>query len=361
MTVRMILRLGALMIWLAACGGTSGDAGSGGGNGGRSAPPATAVEVSAAFTDTVVDAIVATGQIEAIQQIALRPDAEGRIVGLLVDEGAMVEQGAPLIKIDDAELKAQVERARADNDLARQALDRTRQLLSQKAAAPADLERAEAAARSAQASLDLLQLRLDRTVVRAPFAGVVGQRRVSLGDYVTTSTQLLTLQTIAPARATFSVPERYAAELKPGERVEFQVAALPGKRFDARVDFVDPVITLPGRTITVKAVTANSAHSLRPGMFIEARLATGMRPRATIIPEEAIAPTASASWVWVVVDGKATRREVELGIRMPGFVEVRSGIEPGDLVVTGGQDRLVEGAAVKPTEVDRRPEGVHER
>jgi membrane fusion protein (multidrug efflux system) len=356
----MILRLGVLVIWSTACG-AKGSSSPGGGKGGGAAPPATAVEVSTAFSDTVVDAIVATGQIEALQQVELRPDAEGRIVGLLVDEGAMVEQGAPLLKIDDAELKAQVERAQADFDLARQALDRTRQLLTQKAAAPADLERAEAAARGSQASLDLLKLRLARTVVRAPFAGVVGQRHISQGDYVTSSTQLLTLQTIAPARATFSVPERYAADLKVGENVEFQVAALPGKRFDGRVDFVDPVITLPGRTITVKAVTANSAHTLRPGMFIEARLTTGMRPRATIIPEEAIAPTASAAWVWLVVDGKATRREVELGIRMPGFVEVRNGVEPGDLVVIGGQDRLIEGAPVKPTEVNRRPQGVHEQ
>ncbi len=359
MTVRMILLVGALVVLPSACGGKPGNNAPGGGMGPSGAPP-TAVEVSAAFADTVVDAIVATGQIEAIQQIQLRPDVEGRLVDLLVQEGAIVEKGAPLVKIDDAELKAQVERARADFDLARQALDRTRQLLGQKAAAPADLERAEAAARSSKASLDLLQLRLTRTTVLAPFAGVVGQRRVSLGDYVTTSTQLLTLQTIAPARATFSVPERYAAELRRGAKVEFHVAALPGKRFDAQVDFVDPVITLPGRTITVKALTANSARSLQPGMFIEARLTIGVRPHATVIPEEAISPTASASWVWVVADGKATRREVELGVRMPGFVEVLKGVDVGDRVVIGGQDRLVEGAAVKPTDINRRPPAVHE-
>lgn len=357
----MILLLGAVVLLPGACGGKPGADAPGGGKGAPAGMPPLAVEVSAAFTDTVVDAIVATGQIEAIQQIQLRPDVEGRIVDLLVQEGAVVAKGAPLVQIDDAELKAQVERARADYDLARQALDRSRQLLAQKAAAPADLERAEAAARSSSASLDLLQLRLTRTVVLAPFAGVVGQRRVSLGDYVTSSTQLLTLQTIAPARATFSVPERYAAELRSGERVEFQVAALPGKRFDAQVDFVDPVITLPGRTITVKAITANSAHTLQPGMFIEARLTIGLRPRATIIPEEAISPAASASWVWVVVDGKATRREVELGVRMPGFVEVRQGIDAGDRVVVGGQDRLVEGAPVKPTDVNRRPQETHDR
>jgi membrane fusion protein (multidrug efflux system) len=354
--VRPLLWCGVLLVLGSACG-SKGDAPASTKGAPAGAPP-TAVEVSAAFTDTVVDAIVATGQIEALQQIQLRPDVEGRVVEPLVAEGTVVAQGAPLVKIDDAELKAQVERARADRDLARQALERTRQLLGQKAAAQADLERAEAAARSSQASLDLLELRLARTVVRAPFAGVVGQRHISIGDYVTTSTPLLALQTVSPARATFSVPERYAAELKPGQRVEFQVAALPAERFEGRVDFVDPVITLPGRTLTVKALTANSSRKLKPGMFIEARLATETRPRAVVIPEEAISPTASASWVWVVVDGKATRREVELGVRMPGFVEIRKGIEPGDLVVIGGQDRIFEGAAVKPTEIARRPQAV---
>src|SRR5262249_20601576 len=159
----------------------------------------------------------------------------GRIVDMTFKEGAAVAKGDPLFKIDDAELKAQVERARADRDLAKQALDRTRQLVSDKAAAAAELERAEATQRSSQASLDLLELRLARTVVRAPFGGVVGQRLVSVGDYVNTSSQLLTLQTVSPQRVTFAVPERYAAALKEGQRVAFKVAALPEQSFEARV------------------------------------------------------------------------------------------------------------------------------
>lgn len=347
----------ATAILLVACG-KGGDAPPAGGPG--SGPPAVPVEVTTAFTDTVIDAIVATGQIEAIQQIELRPDIEGRVVDLMFREGGRVAAGTPLVKIDDAELKAQVERARADRDLAKQSLERTRQLLADKAAAPADLERTEATARSSQASLDLLELRLARTVVRAPFAGVIGKRLVSLGDYVNSSSRLLSLQTVSPQRVVFSVPERYAGSLKLGQRVAFQVAALSSKSFAARVDFVDPVVTLPGRTITVKALADNGAGDLQPGMFIEARLATEVRGSAIIIPEEAVAPTSGASWVWVLEGDKVNRREVELGVRSPGFVEVRKGIDLGDRVVVGGLDRLSPGATVKPTEVARRPQGARE-
>ena len=221
--------------------------------------PAMPVEVVVARTDTVVDAILATGQIEAMQSIELRPDIEGRIAEILVREGATVSRGQELFKVDDAELKAEVARAEAERDLARQAFARTRELLAQKASSQSELERAEATSRSTEAQYQLLKVRLDRTTVRAPFCGVAGQRRVSLGDYVTTSDPLMVLQTVSPQRAVFQVPERYADQLDVGQRVTFRVAALPGREFAGRVDFVDPVVQLPGRTITVKAQVPNPA------------------------------------------------------------------------------------------------------
>ena len=250
--------------------------------------------------------------------------------------------------MDDAELKAQVARAEADRDLARQSLARTRDLLGQKASSQSELERAEATARSNEAQLALLTIRLERTVVRAPFAGVVGQRFVSLGDYVTTDTRLLSLQTVSPQRAVFQVPERYAQQLKVGQQVTFRVAALRGREFAGRVDFVDPTVQLPGRTITVKALVPNPKRELQPGMFIEVRLATAVRPEAVVVPEDAIIPLQGSNYVWVVANGKATRRQVDLGVRTPGFVEARSGVEPAEQVVVGGQERLAEGAPGRP-------------
>jgi membrane fusion protein, multidrug efflux system len=315
--------------------------------------PAMPVEVATARTDTVVDAILASGQVEAIQAVELRPEIEGRLARILVREGAEVEKGTPLFKVDDGELTAEVARAEADRDLARQALERTHELIDQRASSQADLERAEAMARSTRAQYDLLALRLERTTVRAPFAGVVGQRFVSVGDYVKTDTRLATVQTVNPQRASFQVPERYAAALKVGQRVVFRVAALPGKEYMGIVDFVDPVVQLPGRTITVKAETPNPKRELQAGMYIDARLATDVRPAAVVIPEDAILPIQGSSFVWVAKDGKATRRQAGLGVRTPGWVEIRSGVEPGEQVVVGGQERLSEGAPVAPKVVER--------
>lgn len=356
------VRFAALVI-LGACGGSAetppagaaGNAGAGTPPGARGPGGPIPVEVVLVRTDTVVDAITATGQIEPLQSIELRPEVDGRLVQIMVREGALVTQGTPLFKVDDGELKAQVDRAQADRDLAQQALTRTRALLADKAAAPADVERAEAQMRSTQAALDLLQLRLDRTVVRAPFTGVAGQRLASLGDYVNNSTRLITLQTVHPQRAAFQVPERYADQLKVGQRVLFRVAALPGRDFTGTVDFVDPRVQLPSRSITIKALVPNPRRELASGMFIEARLQTATRPSALVIPEDAVSPFAGAIFVWVINGTKAERREVVLGVRTPGYVEIQRGLTLGEQVVVGGTDRLQPGAEVRTTVVDRDP------
>jgi membrane fusion protein (multidrug efflux system) len=312
------------------------------------------VDAEPAVSDTVTETIRATGQIEAEQQIELRPEIEGRIVEIAAGEGREVPRGAPLFKIDDVQLRAQVARLEAERDLAQQELERARELIARNASSEADLQRAEASARSAQAQLDLQLVRLERTTVRAPFAGVVGARLVSLGDYVTTQTRLTTLQSVDPQRTVFAVPERYAERLALGQRVQFSVAAIRNRTFTGTVDFVDPVVQLPGRTITVKASVPNRDRLLRPGMFIEAQLATESRPDAVVIPEQAVLPLTGEDYVWVIVDGKATRRRVTLGVREPGIVEVRDGVATGELVVTGGLERLAEGASVRVTEGERR-------
>ena len=340
---------------LAACGGDAEPAGGPGGGGPGGGMPAMPVEVAVARTDTVTDAIAATGEIEAMQSIELRPDVDGRITQIYVREGSAVARGAALFKIDDAELRAQLARWEAERDLAQQNLTRTRGLLEQRASSQAELERAEATARSAEAQAQLLRVQVARTPVRAPFAGVAGARSVSIGDYVTTQTPLITLQTVNPQRAVFTVPERHAAALGRGQKVAFRVAALPGREFEGTVDFVDPVVQMPGRTIMVKAVVPNGTRELQSGMFIEARLATEVRPSAVVIPEDAVIPLQGQNFVWVVKDGKAGRRQVELGVRTTGFVEVRAGIEPGEQVVVGGVAMLQEGAPVQARVVDRTP------
>lgn len=320
--------------------------------GGPPAMPPMPVDVDTARRQSVVDAVRATGRIEAVNAIELRPDEQGRVTQLLFREGQSVAAGTPLVKIDDAMLKAQSERAKADRDLATQQLERVRRLRAQNAASPADLERVEAAARSADASLALLELQIERSTVRAPFGGAIGQRFVSVGDYVTPATRLLTLQTVNPQRAVIEVPERYAILLRRGQIVEFTVASQEGRTHRARVDFIDPVVQTEGRTILVKASAPNPGGQLKPGMFIEARLATATRANAIVVPEDAVQPLRSANVVWAVVDGKASRRVVTLGVRQAGLVEVVSGVQAGETVVVGGLERMGEGLPVAP-----RPRG----
>jgi membrane fusion protein (multidrug efflux system) len=319
--------------------------------------PPMPVDVDTARQQPMVDAVRATGRIEAEQAIELRPDEQGRVTGLLFREGQYVDSGTALVKIDDAMLLAQRERATADRDLARQQLERVRRLRAQNASSPADLERAEAAGRSADAALSLLELQIERTTVRAPFAGVVGQRFVSVGDYVTTSTRLVTLQTVNPQRAVIEVPERHAVRLRRGQTVEFTVAAQPNRVFRANVDFIDPVVEDERRTILVKARAPNPSGLLKPGMFIEARLATDTRANAIVVPEDAIQPLRAANVVWVIQDGKANRRVVQLGARAEGIVEIVSGVEAGEQVVVGGLERMGEGLPVAARARGQSPAG----
>ncbi|HXG98342.1 MAG TPA: efflux RND transporter periplasmic adaptor subunit [Gemmatimonadales bacterium] len=337
----------------AACKKANSAAGGGGGPGGPGGF-AMPVEVAAALRDTVVDAIAATGQIEAIQSIELRPEVSGRITDILVREGQEVADSTPLFKVDDAELKAQVAQADAERQLSRQALERTKGLIAQNASSTSDLEQAEARSRGADANYDLLKTRLDRTVVRAPFGGVVGRRLVSIGTYVSPQTPLITLQSVNPQYASFDVPERYADRLRRGQLVSFQVAALPGRNFSGEVVFVDPVVALPGRTILIKARVPNSEHQLQAGMFIEARLATDLRPNAVVVPEDALLPMQGATFIWVIKAGKADRRQVSVGVRTAGWAEIQSGVEAGDSVVVGGGERLFPTAPVMARLVERR-------
>jgi membrane fusion protein (multidrug efflux system) len=188
----------------------------------------------------------------------------------------------------------------------------------------------------------------------------VGRRLVSIGSYVNSQTPLISLQSVNPQHAVFQVPERYAERLRLGQLVSFQVAAIPGTNFSGEVVFVNPVVELPSRTIVIKAEVPNPERQLQAGMFIEARLATDIRPTAVIVPEDAVLPLQGQTFIWVKKEGKADRRPVTLGVRTSGWVEVLSGLEAGDSVVVGGTMMLFPGANLMAQVVQRsrgRPTG----
>ena len=352
--VRLILILAILVVGVGfvaiRAGVLGGDSAQQGGpmGGMQGDMPPMPVDMAVAQVGDVVDAVQANGRIEAVDAVDLAPDEPGRVTALLFREGQEVEAGTPLVRIDDAMLRAQAERARADLDLAQQQLARVQRLRAERAAAPADLERAEAAARSAAAALAVLELQIERTTVRAPFSGVVGQRHVSVGDYVTVGTPLLSLQTMDPQHVVIAVPERYAGGLSRGQTIEFTVAAETARVFRATVDFIDPTVQAESRTIVVKALAQNRDRRLKPGMFVDARLATRSRSGAILVPEDAIQPLRTANVVWAMSDGRASRRVVQLGTRRNGLVEILSGVSAGEMVVVGGLERMAEGMPIAP-------------
>jgi membrane fusion protein, multidrug efflux system len=313
----------------------------------RRGASAIPVEIAPAELGTIRERIEAVGSTLARQAVDIVALSSGRIAEIAFRPGERVEAGAVLIRLDDQAEQAAVAEARAMLREAELALDRARKLRTNNTVAQATVDELEAAYLGAKARLDGAEKQLADRTVRAPFAGVVGQRFVSAGDYVTSASRLLTLQTVDPQRAVIEVPERHAVDLRRGQTVEFTVAARPGRVFRAQVEFVDPVVQTENRTILVKARAANPDHVLRPGMFIEARLATSTRPNAIVVPEDAVQPLRTANVVWAIVDGKASRRIVQLGARAQGRVEVLSGVNAGELIVVGGLERMAEGMAVK--------------
>jgi membrane fusion protein (multidrug efflux system) len=211
------------------------------------------------------------------------------------------------------------------------------------------LDRAQAGLALASANLDLAEARLSQTVVTAPFAGLVGQRRVDLGAYVQDGDTIVTLVDVDPLEIEFAVPERHVGRLAPGADITLQVTSHPGTTLTGEVTFIAPEVDPVNRTATVKARLPNPNRVLRPGQFASVELPLERRPRAVVVPEEAIVSDGEQALVYVVQDGVATARPVETGLRIPGHVEIRTGLTAGEHIVRTGHEKL---DRERPTTVD---------
>ncbi|HSH42781.1 MAG TPA: efflux RND transporter periplasmic adaptor subunit, partial [Arenicellales bacterium] len=199
---------------------------------------------------------------------------------------------------------------------------------------------------SARAAEQLSQARLDKTDVAAPFAGILGLRRVSPGDYVTPGQDLVNLEDIDPIKVDFRIPERFLSSLAAGQTIRVRVDAFPDRAFDGEVYAIDPQIDPGGRSIAIRARIDNADRVLRPGLFARVRLIVAERPESLVVPEQAIVPRGEQRYVFRVVDDQAVLTEVRLGQRQAGDVEVLDGLDDGDIVVTAGQLKIRDGSAV---------------
>ncbi len=306
-----------------------------------------AVEVAAVKPTRVQEDAVAIGTLRSNESVVVRPEISGRISAIDFVEGRPVEQGQLLVALDASVYAAEVQQAKANLALAETNFRRTTELEREKFVSPNAKDQALNALRVAQATLALAEARLAKTEIRAPFAGVIGIRQVSVGDYVKEGQDLVTLEDISSLKVDFRLPELLLAELKRGQAVEVTSDALPGRSYTATLDAIDPLIDQNGRAVILRARLRNSDGQLRPGMFVRTRVILAERPRALTVPEEALIPIGADQYVFRVADGKAARVKVKTGLRRDARVEITEGLQAGDTVVTAGQIKLRDGTAVR--------------
>jgi len=320
---------------------------------GAPGPPgggAMAVPVETAHVEVgpIQRRLSAVGSLRSNESVVIRPEVAGRIAEIRFEEGHRVEQGQILVVLDDSVPRAEVEQVEAALVLSRANHERAIDLLQRGAGTTKARDETLAQLRADEAALELAKARLDKTVIRAPFDGVVGLRRVSVGDFVDVGRDIVNLEQIDPLKADFRVAEVYLAAVGPGQQIALSADAFPGESFAGEVYAIDPLIDESGRSIVLRARLPNRDDRLRPGLFVRVTLVLNERDDAIQVPEQALVPQGQDQFVFRVVDGKAALTKVTAGIRRDGMVEITEGLGPEDEVVTAGQLKIRDGAEVKP-------------
>ena len=319
----------------AKAGGTSGPA-----------PGAVAVEAVKVARMALPQTITAVGSLRSDESITVRPEVAGRINAILFGEGQRVAKGATLVRLDPSINEADTQQARANLKLAKSKFDRATDLAKSNFISGQAKDEAENNLRVAEASLQLAEAKLAKTEIKAPFAGIIGLRVMSVGDYVKEGADIVNLESIDPLKVDFRVPEIYLRQVQVGQPLEVTLDALPGKSYEGRVFAINPLVDANGRAIVIRAVVKNADTALRPGMFARVRLITRDQQDALVLPEQAIVPQGDEQYVFKVVDGKAFRTKVAVGQRRDGKVEITGGLATGDMVVSAGQAKLRDGVIV---------------
>ncbi|MDY0071194.1 MAG: efflux RND transporter periplasmic adaptor subunit [Thauera sp.] len=304
-----------------------------------------AVEVQA---QALNDEVSAVGSLISNESVLLRPEVAGRIVRIGFADGEEVAAGSLLFELDAAVQQAELAQAEASVRLAKANHVRNVDLLARKFVSQSTVDNSRAELEVARAGRSLAAARLARTRIHAPFAGVLGLRQVSPGDYVREGDALVNLEDISRLKLDFRLPELRLDQLRRGQMVELSTDVLPGEVFQARVEAIDPQVDAQGRAVRLRASVDNAQRRLRPGVFARVRLILAEQPAALMLPEEALVPApGNLLYVYQIVDGIARRVEVEAGSRRGTQVEIRRGLAPGALVVTAGQLKLRDGDAVE--------------
>jgi len=319
-------------------------------------PMGLLVKAAAARSGTVASEITAVGTLLANESVVIRPEVAGRVTAIHFSEGQSVSAGMRLATLDAAEVKAQLEGSRADERLSEQRARRAGELFQKNFISQQALDDAREAYRKATARRQEDEARLAKTEIRAPFAGTVGLRQVSMGAYLKAGDDIVRLDRIDALKLDFRVPEVFLGRLRQDQPVSVRLDAYPGESFTGRVYAFETAVDDKTRTVLARAGVANPGARLKPGMFARVTLELGSRANAVLVPEQALVPRGDKNFVFRVVDGKAVLTEVATGSRSPGEVEITKGVAAGEVVVTDGQMKLQNGTLVSVLPEKQEPE-----
>lgn len=324
------------------------------GGGGRGGP--AAVEAAPTRSGSSSVDIRAVGSLRSDESVQIAPEIAGRVSEITFKEGVAVNRGDNLFKLDDALAKAEFDDVEARFKLAEANLARAKALSRTGNVTEKAQDEAASNFGTATAAVELAKVRLSKHKITAPFSGVVGSRMVSVGAYVNAGTPIVNLEKIDTLKVTFKLPEIHLADIKPKQKVEVTVDALPGEVFHGEIYAIDPQVDVNGRALQIRAFLPNRDMKLRPGLF--ARITVkGLREKQVVfVPESAIVPRAGQSYVYVIADGKAKETKVTLGQRNNAEVEILSGLASGATVVIAGQQNLRNGQAVDVIQGDKPAE-----
>lgn len=339
--------------------GLLGQAGSGAtaATGGSSRGAAVPVRTAQARTDTVREVFQAVGTAGANEAVTLTSKVSGRVASITFEEGQEVEAGDILLTLENDEIQADIAALQASLEQHRKALQRAETLLDRNTIALARVDELRDEVRGAQARLNAERAKLADTVIRAPFAGRLGLRRVSMGALVQPGVTIVTLDDLNPIKLDFDVPEAAIARLSVGQSIQARSAAWPDEPFEGVIRTIDSRVNPTTRAVSIRAEIANDTFRLKPGMFMTVNLVMAERPNAVLVPEAAVMVVGDNHFAYVAEDGRAVRRSLRLGLRADGQVEVLEGISAGETVITSGTQRLRPGAEIRDTAAGSAPAG----
>ena len=305
-----------------------------------------AVRVVRAAPQTLRERLLATGTVRANEKIDLISEISGKVRAIHFREGTRVEAGELLVEIDSTELTAERDRVRLQVELAERREARQRELLDDGVISEQDHDFVENQLNVLRAELRRIEAQLVKTEIRAPFAGTIGLRGVSLGGYLTPQMPIATLQDLDPAKIDFTIPEKYAGQVGVGREIVFHTAGSEVEH-RGRIYAVEPNVDPQTRSLLLRAESPNPGGALLPGVFADVELAVREVEGALTVPAMAVIPELGGKKVFVVEDGRAVARQVETGMRGADRVEIVEGLEPGDAVIVSAIQQLRDGMPVR--------------